>query len=224
MGTHPIFESDFDCLTEGNMNYIPNVKVELKGKLIVAIPSEGCLGQRVADQILRNEKSFKFVGSFDHSSLQPMVGYLEDGRLVTCMELYYSENLEIGVIQIRAPPLKIQSFVQAFTLWFNNSGFSEIVATAGVQCSFPIPDVLLCGKTNVQIPYVEPEFLQQSIRRAGFAKCLKRNIPEASIVLSADIGTIEPMVKALCEATNINYSDIMSIEHLQISEIPVGIF
>ena len=53
-----------------------------------------------------------------------MVGYLEDGRLVTCMELYYSENLEIGVIQIRAPPLKIQSFVQAFTLWFNDSGTS----------------------------------------------------------------------------------------------------
>ena len=45
-------------------------KVNYHGPLLVAVPSEGCLGQRVVDQILSSEKSFKFVGSFDHPSLQ----------------------------------------------------------------------------------------------------------------------------------------------------------
>ena len=50
--------------------YLSNEKIDLSGPLIVAIPSEGCLGQRVVDQIINTEKSFKFVGSFDHPSLQ----------------------------------------------------------------------------------------------------------------------------------------------------------
>ena len=45
-------------------------KVNYTGPLLVAVPSEGCLGQRVIDQIVMSEKSFKFVGSFDHPSLQ----------------------------------------------------------------------------------------------------------------------------------------------------------
>ena len=51
-----------------------------------------------------------------------MVGYLEEGRLVTCMELYYSDELELGIIQIRAPPIKINSFTIAFADWFKQSG------------------------------------------------------------------------------------------------------
>ena len=51
-----------------------------------------------------------------------MVGYLESGRLVTCMELYYSQTYEVGVIQIRAPPIKIQTFVNDFITWFKGSG------------------------------------------------------------------------------------------------------
>lgn len=45
-------------------------KFNYTGPLLVAVPSEGCLGQRVIDQIVMSEKSFKFVGSFDHPSLQ----------------------------------------------------------------------------------------------------------------------------------------------------------
>ena len=50
--------------------YIPTEKVDFSGPLILAVPSEGCLGQRVVDQLINSEKSFKFVGSFDHTSLQ----------------------------------------------------------------------------------------------------------------------------------------------------------
>lgn len=52
------------------MEFIKSKKIDLEGKLLVSIPSEGCLGQRVVDQILTNNKCFEFVGSFYHSSLQ----------------------------------------------------------------------------------------------------------------------------------------------------------
>ena len=52
------------------MEFIKSKKIDLEGKLLVSIPSEGCLGQRVVDQILTNNKCFEFVGSFHHSSLQ----------------------------------------------------------------------------------------------------------------------------------------------------------
>ena len=52
------------------MEFIKLKKIDLEGKLLVSIPSEGCLGQRVVDQILTNNKCFEFVGSFHHSSLQ----------------------------------------------------------------------------------------------------------------------------------------------------------
>ena len=51
-----------------------------------------------------------------------MVGYVENDRLVTCMELYYSEPLKVGVIQIRAPPIKAEKFVQDLLEWFKSSG------------------------------------------------------------------------------------------------------
>ena len=55
-------------------------------------------------------------------------------------------------------------------------GFSHIVACAGMQCSFPVPEVLICGDQmegeNNDIPFIEKSFLQQSIRRAGFAKVI----------------------------------------------------
>ena len=52
------------------MEFIKSKKIDLEGKLLVSIPSEGCLGQRVVDQILTNNKCLEFVGSFHHSSLQ----------------------------------------------------------------------------------------------------------------------------------------------------------
>ena len=52
------------------MEFIKSKKIDLQGKLLVSIPSEGCLGQRVVDQILSNNKCLEFVGSFHHSSLQ----------------------------------------------------------------------------------------------------------------------------------------------------------
>ena len=51
-----------------------------------------------------------------------MVGYTDEGRLVTCMELYYSEPLKCGAVQIRAPPTNIKGFVADFAAWFANSG------------------------------------------------------------------------------------------------------
>ena len=51
-----------------------------------------------------------------------MVGYVENDRLVTCMELYYSESLKVGVIQIRAPPIKAEKFVNDLLEWFKSSG------------------------------------------------------------------------------------------------------
>lgn len=56
------------------MEFIKSKKIDLEGKLLVSIPSEGCLGQRVVDQILTNNKCFEFVGSFHHSSLQVIFG------------------------------------------------------------------------------------------------------------------------------------------------------
>ena len=56
------------------MEFIKSKKIDLEGKLLVSIPSEGCLGQRVVDQILTNNKCFEFVGSFHHSSLQVISG------------------------------------------------------------------------------------------------------------------------------------------------------
>ena len=54
--------------------------------------------------------------------IKPMVGYTDEGRLVTCMELYYSEQLKCGAVQIRAPPTSIKTFVSDFAAWFANSG------------------------------------------------------------------------------------------------------
>ena len=51
-----------------------------------------------------------------------MVGFTDDGRLVTCMELYYSEVYNCGVVQIRAPPTNIKNFVSDFVSWFAQSG------------------------------------------------------------------------------------------------------
>ena len=46
-------------------------------------------------------------------------------------------------------------------------GFSHIVACAGMQCSFPVPEVLICGDQmegeNNDIPFIEKSFLQQLI-------------------------------------------------------------
>ena len=56
------------------MEFIKSKKIDLEGKLLVSIPSEGCLGQRVVDQILTNNKCFEFVGPFHHSSLQVIFG------------------------------------------------------------------------------------------------------------------------------------------------------
>ena len=93
------------------------------GKLILAVPSEGCIGQRAVDEMLNDERNnFEFYGSFDASSLQPMVGRVESGRVVTCMELFYSPSSEIGLVQLRAPPLSNSRFCADFIAWFNTSG------------------------------------------------------------------------------------------------------
>ena len=56
-----------------------------------------------------------------------MVGYTEEGRLVTCMELYYSVSLGVGLIQIRAPPTNIKRFVLDLSEWIARSGKCTIV-------------------------------------------------------------------------------------------------
>lgn len=211
------------------MNFIPESKdFQPSGKLLISIPSEGCLGQRVVDQILSSNKELKFAGSFDHPCLQQMAGFVDDGRLVTCMELFYSEELKVGLIQIRAPPLKTEKFVTDFLHWFQSSGFAHIVASAGMQCSFPVPEVLVCGHQmdgeSNDIPFIEKSFLQQSIRRAGFSKCLMKNSESSTLFLSADLMNLEPMVKSICRAVDIKYFDEMGIENLKLSDIPVGIF
>ena len=66
-------------------------------------------------------------------------------------------------------------------------GFSHIVACAGMQCSFPVPEVLICGDQmegeNNDIPFIEKSFLQQSIRRAGFAKVISYDCYQNTITL-----------------------------------------
>ena len=57
-----------------------------------------------------------------------MVGYVENDRLVTCMELFYSEPLKVGVIQIRAPPIKAEKFVNDLLEWFKSSGLVYLEA------------------------------------------------------------------------------------------------
>ena len=42
--------------------YLPHSKVEFSGKLVLAVPSEGFLGQRVVERILESDKSFQHVG------------------------------------------------------------------------------------------------------------------------------------------------------------------
>jgi len=151
--------------------YIPHEKINPSGALILAVPSEGCLGQRVVDQLINTEKSFKFVGSFDHTSLQPMVGYTDEGRLVTCMELYYSSSLNVGAIQIRAPPTNIKSFIADFSSWFAQSGFEKVLAVSGAQSSFPLNPVMSCGPNAASFGSEIPiDFVKQSVRRAGFSK------------------------------------------------------
>ena len=56
-----------------------------------------------------------------------MVGFVDDGRLVTCMELYHSNVLNVGVIQLRAPPLRNEAFVKDFLDWFSSSGRSGLI-------------------------------------------------------------------------------------------------
>ena len=65
-----------------------------------------------------------------------MVGYVENERLVTCMELYYSESLKVGVIQIRAPPIKTEKFVRDLLEWFNSSGnFKNVIKCILKYCT-----------------------------------------------------------------------------------------
>lgn len=102
--------------------YISHKKCELSGHLILAVPSEGCLGQRIVDRLLDHEKTFEHVGSFNHEVLQPMVGIVVDGRTVTCMELFWSSSLKLGIVQLRAPPFNRDTFCDVFHSWFETSG------------------------------------------------------------------------------------------------------
>lgn len=42
--------------------FIPNSKVGFSGKLVLAVPSEGFLGQRVVESLLESDKKFQHVG------------------------------------------------------------------------------------------------------------------------------------------------------------------
>ena len=46
----------------------------------------------------------------------------------------------------------------------------------------------------------------------------------SDVLFSTDIFNLEPLVQAVCDIAKIKYRDIMSIENLQISDPPVGIF
>ena len=112
----------FDWFRKLNISF-QNLAKSFSGKLILAVPSEGCIGQRAVDSILSDEgNNFEFYGSFDATSIQPMVGRVENGRVVTCMELFFSPTTEIGLVQLRAPPLSNSSFCAEFIPWFRASG------------------------------------------------------------------------------------------------------
>ena len=106
--------------------YYPKEKCDFSGNLILAVPSEGCLGQRVVDKILEHELSFGHVGTFDHDILQPMVGFIKNGRIVTSMELYWSDALKVGIIQLRSPPFNKETFCDVFQNWFTQSGITDL--------------------------------------------------------------------------------------------------
>ena len=101
--------------------YVPLRKCDFSGILVVAVPSEGCLGQRVLERVIQHEKSLEHVGSFDDDTIEPMVGIVE-GRVVSSVELFWSDAQKLGVIQIRSPPLNKTKFSRRFDEWFRNSG------------------------------------------------------------------------------------------------------
>ena len=81
------------------------------------------------------------------------------------------------------------------------------------------------------------DFVKQSVRRAGFSKVFAVSLitvvsafqvlvrdADSDVLFSTDIFNLEPLVQAVCDIAKIKYRDIMSIENLQISDPPVGIF
>ena len=47
---------------------------------------------------------------------------------------------------------------------------------------------------------------------------------QSDLLFSTDIFNVEPLVRTICDITQMKYRDIMSIENLQINDPPVGIF
>lgn len=54
--------------------FIPNSKVRFSGKLVLAVPSEGFLGQRVVESLLENDKNFQHVGHGFYNNCYCQIG------------------------------------------------------------------------------------------------------------------------------------------------------
>jgi len=205
--------------------YVPLLKCDFSGILVVAVPSEGCLGQRVLERLIYHEKSLQHVGSFDDETIEPMVGIV-DGRLVSSVELFWSGARQLGAIQIRSPPLNKAKFARRFDEWFRTSGFTRLVLVTGVTCSFPLPGVLI--KTdcleNPSIPRMEGKMFNESVRHAGFSKAWLKLNNDVEIILSSSIFDLEPLLEGICSLVNIEYKSIMSLEDLHLTPPPDGIY
>ncbi|CAG5096024.1 Oidioi.mRNA.OKI2018_I69.XSR.g14444.t1.cds [Oikopleura dioica] len=201
--------------------FIPSKNIEsFSGKLILAVPSEGCIGQRAVDSILSDEgNNFEFYGSFDATSIQPMVGRVENGRVVTCMELFFSPTTEIGLVQLRAPPLSNSSFCAEFIPWFRASGFEKLILLAGVQCSFPLPQVVVVSpEDHENVQYITEDFLNSSIRRAGFSKKMVAQLNSVDLIMSPNIADLSHILRTCSSLYKVKCADALSLEKLSVQD------
>ena len=64
---------------------------------------------------------------------------------------------------------------------------------------------------------------KRTITKNTFLQVLIRET-QSDLLFSTDIFNVEPLVRTICDITQMKYRDIMSIENLQINDPPVGIF
>merc|ERR1711868_153005 len=151
MGTHPIFESDFDCLTEmsekkeirvwvdgcfdmvhfGHANFLRQAS-QLGTKLVVGVHSDEEIAKHKGPPVFSNEERYKIT-----RGIKWVDEVVEDAPYVTTLETLDKYNCDFCV-----------HGVDTYHLVKANGRYKEVRRTAGVSTTDLVGRMLLATKTH----------------------------------------------------------------------------
>ncbi|KAJ6596659.1 PAC2 family-domain-containing protein [Mycena sp. CBHHK59/15] len=133
--------------------------VKFSGKtLVVPVVSTANVSQLAADLLIES-LALRRVGIFDSTYLVPVVGSREDGfGVVTPLELYGKDGVDLVVVQQRSPALKAQKheFIQALLEFVQTSGVASVLFLSGVDLSNRTDSQMLTPTYQFRIPTTVP--------------------------------------------------------------------